>query len=137
VEDVRPYLPPERTGHVIVTSRNPNWDVVGRPFALRPMKRNEAVDFLLKRTGKKKMDGAVGALAQALGTLSDSQLRDVMEVGLGRTYIASPYSASTSVNPSVTAAIISGAAAVDDPALKARVFEIGSQHASTQFLIAD
>src|SRR5690606_40262333 len=67
------------------------------------------------------------ALAQALGTLSDSQLRDVMEVGLGRTYIASPYSASTSVNPSVTAAIISGAAAVDDPALKARVFEIGSQ----------
>jgi len=69
VEDVRPYLPPERTGHVIITSRNPNWDVVGRPFALRPMKRNEAVDFLLKRTGKKKMDGAVGALAQALGDL--------------------------------------------------------------------
>ncbi|MGY1521045.1 hypothetical protein [Luteimonas sp. A482] len=67
------------------------------------------------------------ALSQALETLTDSQLRDVMEVGLGRTYIASAYSASTSVNPSVTAAIISGAAAVDDPALKARVFEIGSQ----------
>lgn len=67
------------------------------------------------------------ALAQALGALTDSQLRDVMEVGLGRTYIASAYHVSTSIDPSVTAAIISAAASVDDPALKARVFEIGSQ----------
>jgi len=64
---------------------------------------------------------------QALGSLSDSQLRDVMEVGLGRSYTAGYTYASTSVNPSVTAAIISGAADINDPALKARVFEIGSQ----------
>ncbi|HEX8521151.1 MAG TPA: ATP-binding protein, partial [Tepidisphaeraceae bacterium] len=69
VEELRPYLPQEKSGHVIITSRNPNWDAVARPFALRPMKRDESVELLLKRTGKKKVDGAVGALAQALGDL--------------------------------------------------------------------
>ncbi len=69
VEDVRPYLPQDRTGHVIITSRNPNWERVARPFPLRPLKRMESVDFLLKRTGKTRVDGAVGALAQALGDL--------------------------------------------------------------------
>ncbi len=69
VEELRPYLPNERRGHVIITSRNPNWDQIARPFALRPLKRVESVDFLMKRTGKRKVDSAVGALAQALGDL--------------------------------------------------------------------
>ncbi|TWI05881.1 hypothetical protein IP90_00143 [Luteimonas cucumeris] len=71
--------------------------------------------------------GDPDAFGQALGSLSDSQLRDVMEVGLGRTYVAGHNYASTSVNASVTAAIIAGAANLTDPALKARVFEIGAQ----------
>jgi hypothetical protein len=50
-----------------------------------------------------------------------------MEVGLGRTYVAGYNYASTSVEPSATVGIINGAATLDDPALQARVFEIGSQ----------
>lgn len=71
VEDVKNFLPQDRTGHVIVTSRNPNWDSIARPFALRPMKRMDSVQFLLNRTGQKhgKQDTSVGMLAQALGDL--------------------------------------------------------------------
>src|SRR5881409_170328 len=39
VEDVRNFIPQERTGHVLITSRNPNWESLARPFALRPLKR--------------------------------------------------------------------------------------------------
>lgn len=69
VEDVRNFLPQERTGHVIITSRNPNWETVARPFPLRPMKRVDSVQFLMNRTGAKKSDSAVSMLAQALGDL--------------------------------------------------------------------
>lgn len=69
VDDVKNYLPQDRTGHVIITSRNPNWDSIARPFPLRPMKRVDSVQFLLNRTGQKKPDTAVGVLAQALGDL--------------------------------------------------------------------
>jgi tetratricopeptide (TPR) repeat protein len=69
VDDVRNYLPQDRTGHVIITSRNPNWESVARPVLLRPMKRVDSVQFLLARTGKKKTDTSVGMLAQALGDL--------------------------------------------------------------------
>src|SRR5215217_3997598 len=69
VEDVKNYLPQDRTGHVLITSRNPNWESIARPFPLRPMKRVDSVQFLLNRTGQKKPDTAVGVLAQALGDL--------------------------------------------------------------------
>jgi hypothetical protein len=68
-DDIKNYLPQDRTGHVLITSRNPNWDAVARPFPLRPMKRVDSVQFLLNRTGKKKTDTSVGMLAQALGDL--------------------------------------------------------------------
>src|SRR5881409_1619 len=38
-DDIKNYLPIERKGHVIITSRNPNWDTVARTLPLRPMKR--------------------------------------------------------------------------------------------------
>ena len=68
-EDVKNYFPQDRTGHVIITSRNPNWDTVARAFPLRPMKRVDSVQFLLNRTGQSKPDTAVSLLAQALGDL--------------------------------------------------------------------
>lgn len=68
-EDIRNYLPIGRTGHVLITSRNPNWESIARPFPLKPMKRIESVQFLLHRTGKTKTDTSVGLLAQALGDL--------------------------------------------------------------------
>jgi tetratricopeptide (TPR) repeat protein len=54
---------------VLITSRNPNWESIARPFPLKPMKRVDSVQFLLNRTGQKKTDSAVGVLAQALGDL--------------------------------------------------------------------
>jgi Tfp pilus assembly protein PilF len=68
-DDVKNYFPQDRTGHVIVTSRNPNWESVARPFHLRPLKRVDSVQFLISRTGAKKSDSSVGMLAQALGDL--------------------------------------------------------------------
>jgi tetratricopeptide (TPR) repeat protein len=69
VEDVKNYLPQDRTGHVLVTSRNPNWESIARPFPLKPMKRVDSVQFLMHRTGMSKPDTSVGMLAQALGDL--------------------------------------------------------------------
>ncbi|MEO6437378.1 MAG: FxSxx-COOH system tetratricopeptide repeat protein [Tepidisphaeraceae bacterium] len=69
VEDIRNYLPTNRTGHVLITSRNPNWESIARPLPLKPMKRVDSVQFLMHRTGKTKSDTSVGMLAQALGDL--------------------------------------------------------------------
>jgi tetratricopeptide (TPR) repeat protein len=69
VDDIKNYLPQDRTGHVLITSRNPNWESIARPFPLKPMKRVDSVQFLMHRTGMKKPDTSVGMLAQALGDL--------------------------------------------------------------------
>ncbi len=69
VEDIRNFLPQDRKGHVLITSRNPNWEAIARPFLLKPMKRGDSVQFLMSRTGQSKSDSAVGMLAQALGDL--------------------------------------------------------------------
>jgi tetratricopeptide (TPR) repeat protein len=68
-ETVRNFLPQDRTGHVIVTSRNPNWGSLARPWPLKPLKRFESVDFLAQRTGRAGSDTAIARLAQALGDL--------------------------------------------------------------------
>ena len=69
MDDVKNYIPIERKGHVLITSRNPNWEAIARPFPLKPMKRVDSVQFLLHRSGVEKPDTAVGVLAQALGDL--------------------------------------------------------------------
>src|SRR5688572_22909220 len=66
---VRNFLPQDRTGHVIITSRNPNWGDVARPWPLKGLKRFEAVDFLMRRTGRPSSDTSIARLAQALGDL--------------------------------------------------------------------
>ena len=67
-EDVRERLPRGQTGHVIVTSRNPNWSGVASPLSVQLWDRDESVDFLLKRTRQDGQEGA-DALADALGDL--------------------------------------------------------------------
>ena len=62
-------LLPERTGSVIITSRNPNWGNIARSFCLRVMERSDSIAFLQKRTNLGNADGAAGRLAQALGDL--------------------------------------------------------------------
>ncbi|HEV2296409.1 MAG TPA: FxSxx-COOH system tetratricopeptide repeat protein [Tepidisphaeraceae bacterium] len=68
-EDVQNYIPQERTGQVLITSRNPNWGAVARPFPLRGMKRADAVAFLLSRTGRQGRGDDATRLAMALGDL--------------------------------------------------------------------
>jgi tetratricopeptide (TPR) repeat protein len=54
---------------VLITSRNPNWGSVARPFPLRGMKRADAVAFLLSRTGRQGRGDSATRLAMALGDL--------------------------------------------------------------------
>ena len=68
-EDVQNYIPQERTGQVLITSRNPNWGSVARPFPLRGLKRAEAVAFLLSRSGRQGRGDSATRLAMALGDL--------------------------------------------------------------------
>ncbi len=68
-EDVQNYLPQERSGQVLITSRNPNWGSVARPLPLRGMKRADAVAFLLSRTGRQGRGDSATRLAMALGDL--------------------------------------------------------------------
>ncbi|MBV8610884.1 MAG: TIR domain-containing protein, partial [Singulisphaera sp.] len=66
---VRPYLPPDPKGHVLLTSRAQNFDVVGicRPIWLPALTPDEALEFLRKRTGREgPLDPAEQASARTL-----------------------------------------------------------------------
>lgn len=65
---IKPYLPRSASGHVLITSRNPDWRSVVNPLQVEVWERNESVAFLLKRTGRTDEPGA-NALAEALGDL--------------------------------------------------------------------
>ena len=65
---LREYLPRAPTGHVVLTSRNPNWGTLARPLAVQVWPRSESVEFLRKRTGDPDEQSA-DALAEALGDL--------------------------------------------------------------------
>jgi len=67
-KDLRPYLPPGGAGHVLVTSRYPDWGEVASPLTVQVMERAESVAFLLKRTGQTD-EAAAAELAEALGNL--------------------------------------------------------------------
>ena len=64
----RAWLPAAGTGHVILTSRDPNWREVARPLRLPALPRAEAVAFLQKRSGLEE-PAAAGELCDALGNL--------------------------------------------------------------------
>ena len=51
---VKPYLPPDPKGHVLLTSRAHNFDVLGirKPIGLPVLAPDEALEFLVKRTGR-------------------------------------------------------------------------------------
>jgi hypothetical protein len=64
---VRPFLPQGSTGHVLITSRDA-WRAVAQPVTVNVLQRDEAVAFLLKRTGQTD-ETAAHALAGTLGDL--------------------------------------------------------------------
>ncbi len=67
-DEVRPFLPQSKTGHVLVTSRNQVWGNTATPLRLDVFGRQESVDFLLNRT-RQADEAAASALADALGDL--------------------------------------------------------------------
>lgn len=67
-DEIRDFLPPGGTGHVLVTSRNPAFGKVAHTLKVQAMSSAEAVEFLLKRfQGGGEKEAA--ALAEALGYL--------------------------------------------------------------------
>jgi len=66
--ELRKYLPQRCNGHILITSRNPNWRGMASSLPLDVLERGESVDFLLKRTGKKDKISSK-ALAESLGDL--------------------------------------------------------------------
>jgi tetratricopeptide (TPR) repeat protein len=66
-ESIRNYIP-KKHGHVLVTSRQSNWDGVGKSFCLRVLERPDAIEFLLKRSGR-PFEPSAYTLCQALGDL--------------------------------------------------------------------
>jgi hypothetical protein len=68
VEALHGYLPQAATGHVLITSRNPNWRRLAQPLAVSTFALEESIDFLCKRTGQTDRDAAL-KLAEALDHL--------------------------------------------------------------------
>jgi len=66
--DLTRYLPKMGSGHVIITSRNQNWESLAKPLEVLKFERLESVEFLLKRTERRDGEGA-DALAEVLGDL--------------------------------------------------------------------
>ena len=73
---VKPYLPPTPTGHVLLTSRAHNFSVLGipEPIGLQVLTSDEALEFLLRHTNRKKSlkpteQDAAQTLAEKLGRL--------------------------------------------------------------------
>ncbi len=66
--EVRDYIPQGGGGRVIITSRNPNWGAVASVLTVQVLELDEAIDFLLKRTGQTNKQAA-GDLAKELDCL--------------------------------------------------------------------
>src|SRR4051812_37928855 len=67
-EDVEPYVPRRLAGHVLITSRNPDWHGLARAVKVRPLPRAESIELL--RKGLESGDAAeADRLAEALGDL--------------------------------------------------------------------
>jgi tetratricopeptide (TPR) repeat protein len=65
---VRNYIPQGGAGHIIITSRNPDWGSVARLLPVKKFNRADSTEFLYKRTGQDDRDAA-DALADELGDL--------------------------------------------------------------------
>ncbi|MGH9934765.1 MAG: FxSxx-COOH system tetratricopeptide repeat protein [Blastocatellia bacterium] len=62
------HLPRNSHGHILITSRDQSWRGVAHPLSVRPLDREDAIEFLLERTGQSNRDAA-NDLADELGDL--------------------------------------------------------------------
>lgn len=67
-KQISEYLPQGQDGHIIITSRSLNWRQYAQPVVVEKMEPDEAIEFLLKRTGEKDRATA-DKLAEELGYL--------------------------------------------------------------------
>ncbi|NTW55105.1 MAG: toll/interleukin-1 receptor domain-containing protein [Chlorobaculum sp.] len=67
-ESIRSYLPQASSGHVLITTQNPDGRQIGVPRKIETWTRPESIAFLKHRTGQDH-DKDAGALADALGDL--------------------------------------------------------------------
>lgn len=65
---VRDYIPRGSAGHIVVTSRNPNWTGVAKSLSVKALSIEKAIEFLLKRTGQQD-EATAEQLGEALGRL--------------------------------------------------------------------
>lgn len=65
---IESYIPHNKIGHIIITSKNPNWNKISNPIKLIGFTDKEAVKFLMKRTNIEN-DGYAEDLAYKLGYL--------------------------------------------------------------------
>ncbi|MEW6660104.1 MAG: FxSxx-COOH system tetratricopeptide repeat protein [Thermodesulfobacteriota bacterium] len=67
-KDLENYLPRGGSGYILITSRYAAWRGTAQPLEVKVWPREEAIAFLLKRTGEQDV-AAAGVLAQELGDL--------------------------------------------------------------------
>ena len=67
-ESISSYLPQASSGHILITTQNPDWRQIGVLRKIETWTRPESITFLKHRTGQDH-DKDAGALADALGDL--------------------------------------------------------------------
>jgi len=67
-QEIAAYLPPSASGHVIITSRRPDWRSVAAPLPVETMNADDAIEFLYKRSGQQH-EIAARELVDELGFL--------------------------------------------------------------------
>jgi hypothetical protein len=65
---IRDHIPQGGAGHIITTSRNPDWGSAARVLPVKEFDRVDSIEFLLRRTGQDD-EKAADALAGELGDL--------------------------------------------------------------------
>jgi GTPase SAR1 family protein len=65
---IHDYIPQGGAGHIIITSRNPDWGSVAGLLPVKEFDRADSIDFLCKRTGQDD-EKAADVLAEELGDL--------------------------------------------------------------------
>ncbi|GAA2637021.1 FxSxx-COOH system tetratricopeptide repeat protein [Actinomadura fulvescens] len=68
-EEINDLIPAGGPGHVLITSRNPRWDVAANAISIDVFTRAESVEFLGKRLRHAISDKEADKLAQELGDL--------------------------------------------------------------------
>jgi tetratricopeptide (TPR) repeat protein len=66
-DTLRPFL--AIGGHILITSRNPNWGDLAQSQPLRVLDDSDAIAFLRRRTGRNDSDESAAKLTNALGRL--------------------------------------------------------------------